>query len=152
MIARRLRTRCRDERGAEVIEVALTLPLLLLVVLGIIEFGFMFQQYEVVTNAAREGARLAVLPTYASADAITRVDQYLDAAGLVSGSATTTVGAPVALPVGGSCAWTVTVNVSYPHPVPFLGGIAGYFGGSWGTVTLHAASNMRTEAAAGACP
>jgi len=52
-VLRRLR---RSDSGAEVIEFALTLPLLLLVVLGIIEFGFVFQQYEVVTNAAREGA------------------------------------------------------------------------------------------------
>ena len=46
------------ERGQAVIELALTLPLLLLVVFGIIDFGFMFQRYESVTNAAREGARL----------------------------------------------------------------------------------------------
>ena len=55
----RLRSRIRSERGAELIEFALTLPLLLLLVLGIIEFGFLFQEYEVVTNASREGARLA---------------------------------------------------------------------------------------------
>ena len=32
--------------------------------LGIIDFGFLFQHYEVVTNAAREGARVAILPGY----------------------------------------------------------------------------------------
>ena len=52
-----LRRRLRGESGAELIETALTLPLLLLVVVGIIEFGFVFQKYEVITNAAREGAR-----------------------------------------------------------------------------------------------
>lgn len=150
---KRLRTGAwRDERGAEVIEFALTFPLLLLVVLGIIEFGFMFQQYEVVTNAAREGARIAVLPTYEPDDAMTRVAQYLDAAGLDSSLATANVGAPVALPVGASCAWTIDVDVSYPHPVTFFSGIASYFGGSWGTVTLSASSTMRTEASAGECP
>jgi hypothetical protein len=51
----RVRKRVRSERGAELIEFALTLPLLLLLVLGIIEFGFLFQEYEVVTNSAREG-------------------------------------------------------------------------------------------------
>ena len=55
----------RAESGAELIEFGLTLPLMLLVVLGIIEYGFVFQQYEVVTNAAREGARIAVLPNRA---------------------------------------------------------------------------------------
>ena len=37
------------------IEFSLTLPLLLLIVLGIIEFGLIFREYEVITNAAREG-------------------------------------------------------------------------------------------------
>ena len=52
----------RGERGQAIIELALTLPLLLLIVLGIFDFGLMFQKYEVVTNAAREGARVGVLP------------------------------------------------------------------------------------------
>ena len=40
----------------------------LFVVLGIIDFGFLFQRYETVTNAAREGARMAVLPDYTEDD------------------------------------------------------------------------------------
>ena len=35
-----------NQRGQAVIELALTLPLLLIVVFGIIDFGFMFQRYE----------------------------------------------------------------------------------------------------------
>ncbi len=50
------------ERGAELVEFAFVFPTLLLVMLGIIDFGFLFQRYEVVTNAAREGARVAILP------------------------------------------------------------------------------------------
>ena len=62
----RRRARWSDESGAELIEFALSLPiLLLLVVLGIIDFGLLFRRYEVVTNAAREGARVAILPGYA---------------------------------------------------------------------------------------
>jgi Flp pilus assembly protein TadG len=57
------------ERGQAVIELALTLPLLLVVVFGIIDFGFMFQRYEAVTNAAREGARIGVLADYTAARA-----------------------------------------------------------------------------------
>src|SRR5262245_33802491 len=82
---RRLRRRVRSERGAELIEFALTLPLLLLLVLGIIEFGFLFQEYEVVTNAAREGARIAsMIPSagYTTDHAKTRVTNYLTAGGL----------------------------------------------------------------------
>ena len=51
----------RDERGQAVVELALTLPLLLLMVMGMFDFGVMFQRYEIVTNAAREGARVGVL-------------------------------------------------------------------------------------------
>ena len=60
----KLSRRWRSEEGAELVEFALVLPMLLFVVLGIAEFGFIFQRYEVLTNAAREGARLAVLPGY----------------------------------------------------------------------------------------
>ena len=45
------------ERGAELVEFALVFPMLLLVMLGIMDFGFLFQRYEVLTAAAREGAR-----------------------------------------------------------------------------------------------
>ena len=45
--------RWRSDEGAQLIEFAIVLPLLLLVVLAIAEFGFIFQRYEVITNAAR---------------------------------------------------------------------------------------------------
>jgi len=132
--------------------VALTLPLLMLVVLGIIEFGFVFQQYEVITNAAREGARVAVLPSYSTDDAKTRINNYLDAAGLVSSNATVNVAAQSAVAIGTNCMVPMQATVSYPHPVPFIGGIIQYFGGTMGTLTLHATSTMRVEVAAATCP
>ena len=58
----------RSERGAELIEMAIVTPLLLLLVFGIVDFGFMFQRYVVLTNAAVEGARVASLPGYTLAD------------------------------------------------------------------------------------
>ena len=60
--------RVRSQAGAELVEFALVLPLLLLVFGGIIDFGLLLQRQQVLTNAAREGARLAVLPGYAMAD------------------------------------------------------------------------------------
>ena len=69
--------RLKGERGAELIEFALVFPLLLLVILGIVDFGFLFQRMEVVTNAAREGARVGVLPGYLQADVQARVTQYI---------------------------------------------------------------------------
>ena len=44
------------------IEMALTLPLLLLLSVGVFEFGRAFQTWQVLTNATREGARVASLP------------------------------------------------------------------------------------------
>jgi hypothetical protein len=147
-----LRKRLRSEHGAELIETALTLPLILLVVIGIIEFGWVFQKYEVVTNAAREGARVLVLPAFGPDDAVARVEDYLTAAGLDPNLATIpTPGAPVQSDLGGTCIWTITVSVSYPHEAPFLAGIGSYFGSSFGTFSLNASSTMRTEVAAGSC-
>ena len=51
-----------SERGSNVIEMAIVLPLLLLLIMGILDFGFLFQRYVVLTNAAVEGARVATLP------------------------------------------------------------------------------------------
>jgi Flp pilus assembly protein TadG len=149
-----LRRRLRSESGAELVETALTLPLLLLVVVGIIEFGFVFQKYEVITNAAREGARILVLPAFTPADAQARVNQYLEAAGLDPDEATVPLpaaAAPEVLP-SGTCIETRTVTLSYPHEAPFLSGIGSYFGGTFGTFTLNASSTMRSESAAGVCP
>jgi Flp pilus assembly protein TadG len=142
------------ESGAELIEFAVVFPLLLLVVLGIIDFGFLFQRYQVVTNAAREGARVSILPGYAAEDVEARVDQYLTAGGLTAALATTTVGAPQQLPVGGSgqCITVRPVTVSYPHEFSFVGGISGLFGAGFTNASLQATSTMRNEFAGGACP
>jgi hypothetical protein len=141
-----------SDRGAELIEFALTFPLLLLVTLGIIDFGLLFQRYEVLTNAAREGARISVLPGYTDADIVTRVNQYLQGTSLSPLTVTTTPGAPQTLAVGaGACITVKPVTVSFDHEYFFVGGIMSYFGSSLGTKTLTATAAMRHEIAASAC-
>jgi Flp pilus assembly protein TadG len=147
----RIRRLGRSESGAELIEFAFTLPLLLLIVLGIIEFGFVFREYEIVTNAAREGARIGILPDYDDPDVTARVNDYLDKAGLDTDLATVTPGAAVPTPVGAVCVSMKPVTVTYEHAVPFISGIMSFFGSEFGTLTLTATSSMRTEAAAGTC-
>lgn len=51
----------KSRKGQALVETALTLPILLLVVMGIIEFGRIFNAELIVSNAAREGARYAAL-------------------------------------------------------------------------------------------
>jgi Flp pilus assembly protein TadG len=142
----------RSDDGAELIEFALVFPTLLLVMLGIIDFGFLFQRYEVVTNAAREGARVAILNGYQDADVQARVAQYLTVAGL-TGTSATIVGAPQSITIGSQCITVRPVTVTYDHEFLFLGPIVGLMGGSgFSNKTLRATSSMRTEIAAESCP
>ena len=56
------------ERGAVAVEFALILPILLLIVVGTIEFGRVYSQVQVYNGAAREGARCAAVMATAFAD------------------------------------------------------------------------------------
>ncbi len=56
-----LRSRTRSEEGAALVEMAIVLPLFILLLFGIMEAGWAFSQQVEVRNAAREGARLAVV-------------------------------------------------------------------------------------------
>jgi Flp pilus assembly protein TadG len=136
-----------SERGAELIEFALVLPVLLVVVAGILDMGFLFKDWEVVTNAAREGARAAALPGWVQEDVEERVNKYIAGGGL-EGEAVTTV-APVTVTVGGRAINAVKVTVSYPHTYLVLGPIVQMIQGSVADITLKAAATMRTEMAAG---
>ncbi len=55
--------RCSDERGAAAVEFALVVSLLLVIVFGIIAFGRVYSELEVMESAAREGARAAAVRT-----------------------------------------------------------------------------------------
>ncbi len=141
-----------NERGNSLVEFALVLPLLLLVIAGMVDFGFLFQRYEVITNAAREGARLAVLPGYTTADVENRVRAYVREG--LSGDATdiasrTTVAlAPVAVAPGVGAAFTgAQVTVTFNYDYLLLGFIVNLAtGGDFGrNITIRAVSTMRPE-------
>lgn len=53
--------RCRGSRGQALAEFAFVVPLLLILIFVIIEFGRFVFAYEVLNNAAREGARYAIV-------------------------------------------------------------------------------------------
>lgn len=138
--------RLRSERGAELIEFALVFPLLLLVILGIVDFGFLFQRMEVVTNAAREGARVAVLPGYANADAEARVTDYITAGGLPPAQLGPVDVDDVDITVGADTVPGKRVSVTYFHNYMFLGPMISWFGGSaFTSVPVRGLAVMRDE-------
>jgi Flp pilus assembly protein TadG len=146
-----------SERGAEVIEFAIILPVLLLVVFGIVDFGFLFQRYVVLTNAAMEGARVAVLPGYSQTDAETRATTYAVDGGIPDAASCPplcAVAQPASLPGPAPGAtwpgWTVTVT--YIHTYSYIGPIAELFGGSFSSVTLTARATMRSQVGAAPAP
>jgi Flp pilus assembly protein TadG len=105
----------RDQRGTALIEMALTLPLMLLVSAGIFEFGRAYQTWQVITNAAREGARIAVLPGTTDSMVTDRVKTYLSDGQLSAyASATVAVKRDATISMGTGTASASRITVSYP--------------------------------------
>lgn len=148
-----IRRVCRREEGAELIEMAVITPLLLLLIMGIVDFGFMFQQYLVLTNAAAEGARVGSLPGYSADDVAARVEAYATNGGVVGAVNTSTEAVALAGSSGGS--WPGTqVTVTHVYTFDYLGPIAELFSaaGLESTVTLTSRATMRNQVAAAPAP
>jgi Flp pilus assembly protein TadG len=107
------------------IETAIVLPILLLVSVSIFEIGRAYQTAQVLTNAAREGARVAVMPGTKVADVQQLVKDYLKN-GQLGGyaSATVTVDQNMVLPIGTGNASASQVVVSYPFSFMVLNPVA----------------------------
>ncbi len=143
------RRRLASERGAELVEFALAMPILLVILAGILDMGFLFKNYAIVTNAAREGARMAALPGWDEPAVITRVNTYLTAGGY-DGTATTVVAPVVLATAGGRSISGIKVTVAAPHTFIILGPMLALISSSeFSNTTLHAAATMRVEMAAG---
>lgn len=83
----------RTGRGAAAVEFALVLPLLLMLVFGIVDFGRLFFAQVSVTQAAREGARLAALAPalgYSNGTIQTRTAAAATGLGLTASAVTVT--------------------------------------------------------------
>jgi Flp pilus assembly protein TadG len=140
--------RSRSARGAELIELALVLPILLLMFAGIVDFAVMFQRYLVVSNAAREGARIAVLPGYTQTDVQNRVTEYMrNGTGDYALSPSTALTMVTIDPPGATPPFPAAqVAVSITHAYWLMGPVSGLFGGgSFSTITLTARATMRIE-------
>jgi Flp pilus assembly protein TadG len=138
----------RSESGAQIVEFALVMPFLLMLITGIVDVARLFQSFEVASNAAREGARLASLPGYDLdhyAIAKGRVTAYM-AVGGATGSHSTDI-TPVVIPVGGGAiADGVQVTITYAHDFMFLGPVIGLINGTLAdTFAYQTRVTMRTE-------
>ena len=130
---------------------AVVLPLLLGVMLGIVEFGFLFQRYVVLTNAAVEGARIRSLPGYSDNDVILRVRAYAVNSGIPDADTSVVpVVATVPLPGAGGGTWPgYQVTVTHVYTYTFLRpALRLLLGQDWTTITLTTRSTMRSQVAA----
>ncbi|MBB5870955.1 hypothetical protein F4553_004334 [Allocatelliglobosispora scoriae] len=115
---RRSRT---GDRGAAAAEFALVLPLLLLLVFGIIDFGRMINQQLTLTEGAREGSRLAVVVPGSSDSAIEARVRLVAADAHVVGPVTSCRNAAAGAQV------TVTATKTFEFATP-VGVFAAFFG------------------------
>ena len=130
-----MRKRLRDERGASAVEFGLIVPILLILVLGIVEFGHAFQVQGTLSAAAREGARRMALQN----DQGQARDAVQEAAGALSPGITDAQISidPASCPIASDTDTDVVVTISYP--MPFL---TGFFGA---TVGLSGRGVMRCQ-------
>jgi len=107
------------DRGAAAVEFALVLPILLLLVFGVIEFGRIYSIQSSITAAARNGARVMALtndPTSASQAAVAAAAPYTISSADVSIT-------PTDCDVTDSPGASTTVTINYPVTL-----LTGFFG------------------------
>ena len=121
-------------RGVATVEMAVVTPLLLTMLLGIIEYGWVLSVQQALIHAARDGTRVAALPGSTDTDITNSVTHDLQPLGL-SGYTVTMTHSTTADP-------TETVHVQIPYSKVTL--VGGYFGAAPGKI-LGAACSMRKE-------
>jgi Flp pilus assembly protein TadG len=139
----------RSQKGAALLETAITLPLLLLVSVAIFEFGRAYQTWQVLTNAAREGARVAVLPDPTPGIVEQRVRDYMQAGQLPQwNTAAVSVNRASSITVNGAPTSASAVIVDYPFNFIVLGPVVRLVtpdSSLSDAVTMRASAVMRNE-------
>ena len=143
------KTMMRDDRGQSLVEFALTLPMLLVVMFMITEFGRALYQYNVMAQATREGARTAVVSGSGNAASIgnARMDAFLTGTGLNTDGLTRNVA--VVTNFNGSQTTVVRATADMPFNWILQGDLPTNADGSAAVsptaFTLHAETVMRAE-------
>jgi Flp pilus assembly protein TadG len=126
----------RSEAGMALIEAAFILPVLLVLAMGMLDFGRAFHFKHLLDEAAREGARVAVVTSPDQDIVNNRVNQVLGAGGIT----------PTSITVAGPDAArmvTVTVDATFQFVTP---GVYQLFHASYGnTLSMRGQSTMRSE-------
>jgi len=139
LLKRSKRRHGHGEKGQALVEFVFVLPLFLVLVLAVVDFGMGLHTWISVTNGAREGARLGSVQATAG-EIETKVRQVTNTLDQAKLTVTTTN-------AQGDSGEAVTVQVDYEYDlITPLGGIIGVLGGSIGsTLDLSSQSEMRLE-------
>jgi Flp pilus assembly protein TadG len=130
--------------GAARIEIAITVPLILLIGVGIFEFGRAYQTWQVLTHAAREGAKVATVSGGSDAEVESAVRRYM-AAGQLPNASTAPVTLNRRVVVGSTTSTQVTI--SYPFDFIMISPAAQFVApeSTGAPLTMSAVAIMRNE-------
>ena len=129
----------RGERGQALAEFALVLPLILFFIAGILEFGRAWNIKQAITDAAREGARYAVVQDSAitsTDDVRAKIEERLALSGIDS--------ANIEFSGVFQTAGETTVSISTPFRMALVGVLLGWAGAP-STVSISTQATMRSE-------
>ncbi len=134
------RRREKGENGQALVEFALLVPIFLILMFAIVDFGMGFYSLITVTNSAREGARFGAV----QADTDDIIQRVKDTADLINEDAKMTVTVTNAADNGGDPGESVVVKVDYEYDL--ITPLASLIGGIIGpTLTLSSTAEMRLE-------
>ena len=136
----------KNQRGSALIETAFTIPIVLLVSVAVFEFGRAYQTWQVLTNAAREGARVAVIAGTTDQQVTNTVRNYLTTGRLTNAGAAS-INISRTVPFGDTTASSVTVNLPFSFIV--LNPVARLINGNTtvgnAPLTMQSVAIMRNE-------
>ena len=114
------------QRGAMLLELALVLPLLLLIVMLVLSLTLVVRTHQVLNNAAREGARLAVQPENKgnTADITTQVSNYASQNGVTITAGNVTINQNALIANGATSISASIVTVDYTYSPNFVAVLA----------------------------
>lgn len=113
----------KGQRGASAVEFAIILPLLVVLIFGIIEFGLLLYNKQVITNASREGARAGIVQDtprvpFTTIESVVQTYASNHLVSFASGIVLPTVSVQNTTAGGHQCVNfgdNLTVNVTYPY-------------------------------------